>query len=117
MKNQPWFRRLGFALTGLKCTLRSEYSFRVHMVAALSAFVALVWWRPAPVWWAVVALTIALVVAAELINTALEHLADHLHPEEHPRIRVVKDCAAAAVLIASLGALAVAAALLCELFR
>ena len=52
---------------------------------------------------------VSLVIAAELINTALEHLVDHLHPEQHPRIKIVKDCAAAAVLILSIGALWVAA--------
>ena len=52
---------------------------------------------------------VSLVIATELINTALEHLADHLHPEQHPRIKIVKDCAAAAVLILSIGALWVAA--------
>ncbi len=38
------------------------------------------------------------------MNTALEHLADRLHPELHPSIRAAKDCAAAAVLIASIAA-------------
>ena len=42
--------------------------------------------------------------AAELLNTALEHLADRLHPEQHPTIQAAKDCAAAAVLVASLAA-------------
>jgi diacylglycerol kinase (ATP) len=56
------------------------------------------------------------VVAPELVNTAVEHLADHLHPHEHPRVKAVKDCAAAAVLVASLTALGVGAALLLELF-
>ena len=51
---------------------------------------------------------VSLVIAAELTNTALEHLTDHLHPEQHPRIKIVKDCAAAAVLIISVGALWVA---------
>jgi undecaprenol kinase len=51
------------------------------------------------------------VIAAELFNTALEHLVDHLHPETHPRIRIVKDCAAAAVLITVCGALVVGLAL------
>ena len=46
------------------------------------------------------------------MNTAVEHLADHLHPEIHPSIRIVKDCAAAAVLVAVVGALGVGAALL-----
>jgi diacylglycerol kinase (ATP) len=71
--------------------------------------VALVWLRPAPVWWALVLLTNALVLAAELFNTAVEVLADHLHPEQHPRIKLMKDCAAGAVLTASVGALCVAA--------
>ena len=49
-------------------------------------------------------------LAAEVFNTAVEGLADHLHPEQHPAIKVVKDCAAGAVLIASIAALGVAAA-------
>jgi diacylglycerol kinase (ATP) len=52
------------------------------------------------------------VISAELFNTALEHLADHLHPEIHPQIRIVKDCAAAAVLMASCAAIAVGIALI-----
>ena len=116
MKNQPLFRRLGYSLAGLMAALRSENSFKFHVVAACGVLAALVWWRPQPVWWAVVLLTIVTVLAAELMNTAIEHLADHLHPDQHPRIKVVKDCAAAAVLIASLGALAVGATLLFELF-
>jgi diacylglycerol kinase (ATP) len=110
MKNQPFSRRLGFAWAGLTETLRAESSFKFHVVAALGAFAALAWWRPAPLWWAIITLTVVLVLAAELINTAVECLADHLHPDQHPRIKVVKDCAAAAVLVVSLGAVAVAVA-------
>ena len=115
MKNQPFSRRLGFALSGLAATLKAESSFKFHVAAAVAVFVALVWLRPAPWWWAVVALTVVLVLAAELVNTAIEVLADHLHPEQHPRIKVVKDCAAAAVLVVSLGALAVAVAFVYDL--
>jgi diacylglycerol kinase (ATP) len=64
-----------------------------------------------------VTLTVVLVLAVELVNTAIEGLADHLHPEQHPSIKVVKDCAAAAVLVAALGALGVAAAFVYELLR
>ena len=39
---------------------------------------------------------------AELANTALETLADHLHPDHHPEIGVAKDVAAGAVLVATL---------------
>ncbi len=57
------------------------------------------------------------VFAAEMFNTAIELLADHLHPEIHPHIRAVKDCAAAGVFIASLGAIAVAVALVVHLIN
>jgi diacylglycerol kinase (ATP) len=117
MKNQPFARRLRFAWAGLASALRAENSFRLHVIAAFGVLAALLWLRPAPLWWALLAVAVVLVLAAELINTALEHLADHLHPEQHPRIKVVKDCAAAAVLISALGALAVAAAFLYELLR
>ena len=110
MKNQSFARRLGFAFAGLGGALRTESSFRFHAVATAGVAVVLIWLKPAAYWWAIAALTVAAVLAAELVNTAVEHLADHLHPEQHPQIKVVKDCAAAAVLITSVGALVVAAA-------
>jgi len=115
MKNQPFLSRLGFALGGIAQALRSEPSFRFHVAAVVVVAAALLWLRPAPLWWAAVALACALVLAVELVNTAIENLADHLHPEVHPGIRRVKDCAAAAVLVASFGALAVAAAFAFEI--
>jgi diacylglycerol kinase (ATP) len=53
-------------------------------------------------WWLFNLFCIALVLSAELFNTALEHLADKLHPERDPAIKVAKDCAAGAVLILAL---------------
>ena len=61
-------------------------------------------------WWALVLLAIAAVLAAELFNTAIEQLADELQRENSPGIGIVKDCAAAAVLMAAVGALGVAVA-------
>jgi diacylglycerol kinase (ATP) len=110
MKNQALNRRLGFALTGLRTTWRSEHSFKTHVVAAAVVVGALLWLQPEPLWWAIAGLTVGFVLAAEVFNTAIEGLADHLHPEQHPAIRAVKDCAAGAVLVASIAALAVAAA-------
>jgi len=116
MKNQPFYRRLGYALNGILATLKSESSFRAQAVFALGALLLLLILRPKPVWWALVALTIAGVLATELINTALELLADRLHPEKHPSIAKAKDCAAGAVLILSLASLAIAAALVYDRF-
>ena len=116
-KNQSFAARLRFALHGLGHALRSEQSVRLQAVAFAAVLIALLVLRPHPVWWALALLASALVIAAELMNTALEELADHLHPEAHARIRLVKDCAAGAVLVAVLGALGVACAFVVALLR
>lgn len=110
MKNQSFVRRLSFALAGLRTAWRTESSFKVHIGATAAVLGVLLWLRPAPVWWGLAAVTVAFVLAAELFNTAVEGLADHLHPEQHPAIKIVKDCAAGAVLVASAAGLGVAAA-------
>jgi undecaprenol kinase len=109
-KNQSFPARLKFALAGLSFALRSERSLRVQLAAFGAALIALLWLRPGALWWALVVLASAAVLAAELFNTAIERLADELHPQHGPGIRLVKDCAAAGVLIAVLGALGVAVA-------
>jgi diacylglycerol kinase (ATP) len=57
-------------------------------------------------------LAAVLVLSLELVNAAIEYLLDHLHPGYSAEIGAAKDAAAGAVLIASLAALCVAAALL-----
>ena len=116
-KNQNLLRRFGFALAGLRHALRSERSVRLEALFFVLVVAALAVLRPDPIWWAAVMLASAAVVAAELLNTAIETLADHLCPEVHPKIRALKDCAAAAVLVSVVGALAVAVALAVHLLR
>ena len=91
-----------------------ERSLRVHCRFALAAAVALLVLRPPASWWALVALAAALVLAVVLINSALEGFIDLMHPGLLPEIKVVKDMAAGAVLVMSLAALAVAAALMID---
>jgi undecaprenol kinase len=110
-KNRSFAARLHSSLAGLVAAIRSERSLRTQLGAAAAVTAAMVFLRPEPLWWGLVGMATFAVLAAELFNTALEHLADHLHPAEHAQIRIVKDCAAAAVLVTSCGAIAVAVAL------
>lgn len=115
MKNQGFSQRLRHAALGLVWAWRREHSFRIQATAAVLTGAVLLILRPAPIWWAIVALVIAVVLAAELFNAAIEALSDHLHPDLHPEIRTVKDLAAAAVLCASAGALIIGLSLLISL--
>jgi len=116
-KNHSFPQRLRYALHGISHALRSEHSLQFQAGVCVAVLVALIVLKPRAVWWALALLASALVIAAELLNTALEELADHLNPQEHPRIRLVKDCAAGAVLVAVLGALGVALAFAVQVLR
>lgn len=101
MKNRVMRQRLGFAWAGIASAWQNGRSFRTQIVFAVALPIALLLLRVSAVWWAL-CLTIAfLVLAAELFNTALESLIDHLHPEIHPAIKLSKDSAAGAVLLLS----------------
>lgn len=94
------------AFRGIAALLQSEVHARVHLAATILA-IALGWWLEICAGeWVAVILAIGLVWTAEALNTAIEYVADLAHPDEHPEVKKLKDLAAAAVLFASLAALA-----------
>jgi diacylglycerol kinase (ATP) len=105
MKNQAFYRRLSFALQGIASALRSEASFRQQTFMAFALLGILIWRNPPMVWWAILLINCALVLAAELFNTALEHTLDLVSPEIHPSVKLAKDCSAGAVLVLSMSSL------------
>ena len=97
------------AFRGIAALLKSEVHARFHLVATFAAIGAGWWFRISPGEWIAVILSIGLVWTAEALNTAIEYVADLAHPDEHPEVKRLKDLAAAAVLFASIAALAVGA--------
>lgn len=102
-------KSVGYALQGLGFALRTQHNFRIQLVAAMACVgLGLLWRISAEDWrWAILA--IAMVLTAELINTAFEHLCDVVQPELHASVKAAKDVAAGAVLIASIAAAAIGA--------
>lgn len=95
------------AALGFRAAVRSERNLRVHLALGgvallLGALLGLTPWE-----WALILGATAGVLAAELLNTAIEQLLDHLAPHPHPEVGLSKDISAAGVLVASLGALGV----------
>ncbi len=116
MKNRSFIERLGFALAGIRIVWRRERSFRTQSLFGLVAIAALILLRPGWIWAAIIGLCIALVLALEMVNAALEYLIDRVHPDIAEEIKFAKDAAAGAVLIASLASLGIGATMLAGLF-
>ena len=116
MKNRPFYHRMGYALDGIRMVWRTESSFRTECYIALAVAVVLIVLRPGWLWTALVVLCATLVLALEMLNSALEYLIDHVHPDVAPAIKHAKDSAAAAVLIAGFGSACVGIVMLVSVF-
>jgi len=115
MKNKHLFFRMGFAISGLRYAISREKSLRFQLIAVFVVCGFLIIVQPPIYWWAILFVVIAMVVAAEMFNTAIEGICDFIQPEQDERIRNIKDVAAGAVLVTSVGATVVALVLLIDL--
>jgi len=93
-----------YALQGLRYALVTQHNFRIHLVAAMAAIVLGCLWQISANDWRWLVVAIAIVLAAELINTSFEHLCDVVQPELHASVKAAKDVAAGAVLTVSIAA-------------
>lgn len=102
---RKFIRGFGYALNGIWHASVTQLNFRVHLVAALVAVYAGYALHISKNEWLWIILSIALVLVAELFNTALEFLVDLVSPEYNKKAGLVKDMSAGAVLITAIGAL------------
>ena len=100
-------RSFGHAIRGIRDTVATEPNARVHLVVAVVTIGLGGWLKLAPLEWCAVVACIGAVVAAECLNTAIEKLADALHPEAHPLVGKAKDAAAGAVLLVAIAAVVI----------
>ncbi|MUG91523.1 diacylglycerol kinase family protein [Scytonema sp. UIC 10036] len=102
-----------YAWCGITYAFQSQRNFRIHVgVCALAIALSLLL-HLKPVEIAVIAVTSGLVLALELLNTAIESIVDlTVKQTYHELAKIAKDCAAGAVLVSAMVALLVAAMLL-----
>lgn len=98
-------RSFQYAMAGLRTLLRTQHNAWIHAGATVLVIGAGLYFGLSLAEWCWLVLAITLVWMAEALNTALEFLADAVTREPHPLIGQAKDLAAAAVLIAALGAM------------
>lgn len=88
-----------YAWKGLSYAFRTQLNFKVHSLTALLALFLGYTLNLSTGEWLWIFLAIGMVLIAELFNTALEVLVDLVSPGYHAKAGIVKDVAAAAVLL------------------
>jgi len=91
-----------YAFSGLGSLIRHEHNSRLHLLAALLVIAMGFILGISRVEWLILVVIIAIVFITEILNSAIESLADYVSPEYSLIIKRVKDYCAAAVLIAAI---------------
>jgi diacylglycerol kinase len=98
---KAFIKRVGYALVGWRYFFSKEANGQIQAVVSILVVIAGITLQISLQDWLWVLLCIGLVIGLEMVNTAIETLANRLHPEKHDAIKIVKDVAAGSVLWAS----------------
>lgn len=92
----------GYAIKGAWLLLKHEHSIQAQFIIAILVTIAGFYFDITATEWMIQLLAIAMVMGAEGLNTAVENIADFVHPDFHVKIGVIKDVAAGAVFFVAL---------------
>jgi diacylglycerol kinase len=88
-----------YALDGIKYVLETQQNARIQLFFTLAVFILGFLFGITRMEWITLALTVGLVWAAELFNTAVEVMVDLISPEQHIGAKISKDISAGSVLV------------------
>jgi diacylglycerol kinase (ATP) len=111
MRSRNRWHSFTSAARGATHTIRTQRNTWIELAAAATVVTAGLWLRIEPLAWAILAVTIATILALEAVNSAIEAVVDLASPDYHELARTAKDCAAGALIFAVLGSLGVAVAI------
>ncbi|MDD3894206.1 MAG: diacylglycerol kinase family protein [Syntrophomonadaceae bacterium] len=97
-----------YAIVGLVSVIKSERNMKIHFSAVLAVVVVAFLFNVSRFEWAVLVITIFLVLIAETINTAVEKTVDLVTDTYHPLAKKAKNIAAGAVLLSAVNAVIIA---------
>ena len=99
------FKSMGFAFKGAIKLITTEHSVMVQSCLAVVMIIAGFYFEISHDEWLIQTLAIGLVLGIEGLNTAVEKIADFIHPNYSQRIGFIKDIAAGSVFFAAITAI------------
>ncbi len=105
-KKEPFIinriKSVGYAFKGMLILIKTEASIKVQFTIAILITIAGFYFEISKTEWIAQLVMIAMVMSVEGMNTAIEYIADFIHPEYHKKIGLIKDIAAGAVFFAGI---------------
>ncbi len=96
-----------YAFNGLCYVFKTQANMKIHFVAMILVILAGFYFRVSTTEWLFLILTIAFVLISEVINTAIEEIVNFISPKYNTQAGIIKDLAAAFVLLSAIFAVVV----------
>lgn len=100
-------KSMGFAVNGAVKLIMTEHSVMVQFSIGILMILAGFYFKITPTEWMFQTLAMGMVLSIEGLNTAVEKIADFIHPDYSEKIGFIKDIAAGSVFFAALTAIAI----------
>ena len=107
IKNQNFLKSVKIAVYGLKCAFHEEKNFRTQFMIGIVVVFFMIFFGLNYIESSILILMILVVLSLELINSQIEKFLDLIQPEHHPRVKIIKDFSAGAVLLSAIGSVVI----------
>lgn len=101
-KKDPLYKSFGYAFAGIFAVVTKERNMKIHCAAVVCVVIAGLVFHITSIEWCICLTLFGLVMALEMVNTAMEAVVDLVTEERRPLAKLAKDAAAGAVLIAAI---------------
>ena len=107
MPTQKFLDSIKIAIYGLKSAFKEERNFRIQFIIGVIVLLFSIILGLKAIENCMLILTILVVLSLELINSQIEKFLDLIQPEHHPRVKIIKDFSAGAVLLSAIGSVVI----------
>lgn len=109
MKKQPFYKAISNAFCGIRYFFLHERNGKLQLIISVFAIALAVGLRLSKAELLITIVCCVVVISLEMVNTTIENLCNLVQEEYHPAIKIIKDVAAGAVLLASIASIVIAA--------
>ena len=103
MRNKKFLNSFKYAFNGIITSFRTEKNMKIHILMMLLVAIAGIILKINVIEWIIGVILFAIVISAELFNTAIETVVNMITMEKNEKAKIAKDVSAGAVLVTAIG--------------
>jgi len=105
IKGKRLLKSFSYALRGLLKTIKEEQNLKIQFIISFIVIILSIFFKVSLIEWCILIISMLIVIITEIINSALERVADIIKPRIHDYVKEIKDIMAAAVMLSAISSI------------